>query len=114
MDPLAVAHRHVFSLKPGQSRLYPGADRGPHRQKAGLHRPGIDAAGRVGHPQDREREGMNTMSPALLISLMATLFCALALIPVFLLMRSSHESKRLMDVTHAPLRLQDGAAEAGN
>lgn len=52
------------------------------------------------------------MSPALLISLMATLFCALALIPVFLLMRSSNQSKRLMDVTRAPLRLQDGAVAA--
>ena len=55
---------------------------------------------------------MNTMSPALLISLMATLFCTLALIPVFLLMRSSNESKRLIEVTRAPLRLQEGAAEA--
>ena len=52
---------------------------------------------------------MNTLSPLLLISLMVTLFCALALIPVFLLMNSSHESKRLMDVTRAPLRLQEGA-----
>ena len=50
---------------------------------------GLDGAGRPGHPQDRGREGMNTMSPLLLISLMLTMFCALALIPVFLLMNSS-------------------------
>lgn len=55
---------------------------------------------------------MNTMSPPLLISLLLTVFCALALIPVFLLMPSSHESKRLMDVTRAPLRLQDSAVAA--
>jgi len=55
---------------------------------------------------------MNTLSPLLLVSVMLTLFCALALIPVFLLMNSSHESKRLMDVTRAPLRLQEGAVAA--
>jgi tight adherence protein C len=57
---------------------------------------------------------MNAMSPALLFSLMATLFCALALVPVFLMMRSSNESKRLMEVTRAPLRLQDSALAARN
>lgn len=54
------------------------------------------------------------MTPVLLISLMVTMFCALALIPVFLLMRSSNESKRLIEVTRAPLRLQDNAVAARN
>ena len=55
---------------------------------------------------------MTTAGPILWISLLLTIFCALALIPVFLLMRSSNQSKRLMEVTSAPLRLQESVAEA--
>jgi tight adherence protein C len=57
---------------------------------------------------------MNVAGPILWISLLLTIFCALALIPVFLLMRSGNQSKRLMQVTSAPLRLQESVAEARN
>jgi tight adherence protein C len=54
---------------------------------------------------------MNSMSPALLISLTVTVACALAMIPMYFLMRSTDESKRLMEVTRAPLRLEQEAGE---
>jgi tight adherence protein C len=57
---------------------------------------------------------MSGVSPVLLISVMLTVFCALAIVPVFVLMRSSEESKRLMEVTRAPLRLRAEAEPAGN
>ena len=57
---------------------------------------------------------MNAMSPALMISLMVTIFCALAAVPVFLVVRGAEESKRLMDVTRAPLRLEGPAADSAN
>jgi len=49
---------------------------------------------------------MNGASPVLVISVMVTLFCALALVPVLLAVRSSDEAKRLMKVTKEPLRLE--------
>lgn len=57
---------------------------------------------------------MNHMDPALVISLMVTVFLALAIIPVFLLVRRTDEGKRLLQVTRAPLRLEEGQAEAPN
>jgi tight adherence protein C len=57
---------------------------------------------------------MNAMTPALMISLLLTIFCALALIPVFLVMRSGGEGKRLMEVTRAPLRLETEPADSSS
>ncbi len=57
---------------------------------------------------------MNSMSPLVMISLMLTVFCALALIPVLLQMRSSEEVDRLNKVTRAPLRLEEERVETGN
>jgi len=57
---------------------------------------------------------MSGASPALVIGVMLTLFCALAVVPVFLLVRSNEEGKRLMEVTRSPLRLGGPASEAGN
>ncbi len=57
---------------------------------------------------------MSGTSPVLVASVMLTLFCALALVPVFLLMRSNEEAKRLMEVTRSPLRLDETKPEAGN
>lgn len=56
---------------------------------------------------------MNGSSPVLVVSVMVTVFCALALVPVFLLMRSSEEAKRLMEVTRSPLRLDAKKAASG-
>lgn len=57
---------------------------------------------------------MNNMSPVMAISLMVTITSALAMIPVFFLMRGSGETKRLMEVTRAPLRLDEEPAERQN
>jgi tight adherence protein C len=57
---------------------------------------------------------MNGQSPMLVVSVMLMVFSALAVIPVFLAMRSSEENKRLMDVTRSPLRLEVKTAESGN
>ena len=57
---------------------------------------------------------MSNMSPAFAISLMVTIVCALAMIPVFLLTRLPGQAKRLMDVTRAPLRLDEEPAEKEN
>lgn len=57
---------------------------------------------------------MNSVTPVFVISLMVTIACALALIPVFFLMRSSGQSKRLMEVTRAPLRLDEEQVEKQN
>lgn len=57
---------------------------------------------------------MNHMDPALLISLMVTLFLALAIVPVFLLLRRTDEGKRLLEVTRAPLRLEEEEADGPN
>ena len=57
---------------------------------------------------------MSGVSPVLLVGVMLTVFSALAIVPVFLLMRSSEESKRLMEVTKAPLRLRPEAEPRGN
>jgi tight adherence protein C len=54
------------------------------------------------------------MSPLVTISLMVTIFCALAVIPVFLFLRGADDSKRLMDVTRAPLRLDQEPDEKQN
>ncbi|HLI63893.1 MAG TPA: type II secretion system F family protein [Terriglobales bacterium] len=54
------------------------------------------------------------MDPALVISLMATVFLALAIVPAFLLARRSDERKRLMEVTRSPLRLEEEPAESAN
>ncbi|MGA7461264.1 MAG: type II secretion system F family protein [Candidatus Korobacteraceae bacterium] len=54
------------------------------------------------------------MSPVFAISLMITIACALAMIPVFFLMRNPGETKRLMEVTRAPLRLDEEPAERQN
>jgi tight adherence protein C len=56
---------------------------------------------------------MNAMTPAMMICLLLTIFCALALVPVLLHMRSRDEGKRLMEVTRAPLRL-DAEPVVGN
>ena len=45
--------------------------------------------------------GMNTLQ---VVSSMVTVFCALAVVLVALLMRGSNEAKRLMEVTRTPLR----------
>jgi tight adherence protein C len=57
---------------------------------------------------------MSNMSPALVISLMVTIACALAMIPVYLLTRRPGQAKRLMEVTRAPLRLEEEPAEREN
>jgi len=57
---------------------------------------------------------MSSLSPAFVISLMVTIACALAMIPVFFFMRNSDETKRLMDVTRAPLRLEEEPGEKPN
>ncbi len=57
---------------------------------------------------------MSSMSPVFAISLMITIACALAMIPVFFLMRNPGETKRLMEVTRAPLRLDEEPAERQN
>ena len=49
----------------------------------------------------------------LVISVMLTAFCVLALVPVIMAVRSSDEAKRLMEVTRSPLRLE-AKAEPGN
>ena len=46
---------------------------------------------------------MNGMNAIRVVSWMVTVFCAVAAILVALLMRGSHEAKRLMEVTRAPL-----------
>ncbi|MGC2112763.1 MAG: type II secretion system F family protein [Candidatus Korobacteraceae bacterium] len=51
------------------------------------------------------------MSPLLVVCIMVTLFCALALIPVLLVTRSIDQGKRLMEVTRAPLRLREQSAQ---
>jgi hypothetical protein len=56
---------------------------------------------------------MNGASPVLVISVMLTAFCVLALVPVIMAVRSSDEAKRLMEVTRSPLRLE-AKAEPGN
>jgi tight adherence protein C len=56
---------------------------------------------------------MNGASPALVISVMLTVFCILALVPVIMAVRSSDEARRLMEVTRSPLRLE-AKAEPGN
>ncbi len=54
------------------------------------------------------------MTPVLAVSLMVTVFCALALVPVLLWMRrSSGESKRLRELTQAPLRFREQQEEQG-
>ncbi len=53
-------------------------------------------------------------NPLVMISLTVTIFCALAIVPVFLLMHRVDEAKRLMDVVRAPLRLAETPADAGN
>jgi len=57
---------------------------------------------------------MSSMSPAFVISLMLTIACALAMVPVFFFMRNSEQTKRLMEVTRAPLRLEEDAGEKQN
>lgn len=57
---------------------------------------------------------MNGASPILVGSVMVMVFCALALVPVILLVRSNEEAKRLMEVTRSPLRLQAKKTESGN
>jgi tight adherence protein C len=57
---------------------------------------------------------MNGISPILLVCVMVTAFCALALVPVFLAVRWSQEAKRLMAVTQAPLRLPAEESNARN
>jgi len=54
------------------------------------------------------------MHPILVISLLLTVFCALALVPVLLLMRSSETTRRLKEVTRAPLRLKEAPAGRGH
>ena len=55
---------------------------------------------------------MSGASPVLTISIMVTVFFALAMLAVFLLTRGAGEAKRLMEVTRAPLRLEQ-EADAG-
>jgi tight adherence protein C len=57
---------------------------------------------------------MKGMNPILVICVLVTVFCALALVPVLLAVRSSEEAKRLMAVTKAPLRLPEGEAKTPN
>jgi tight adherence protein C len=47
---------------------------------------------------------MNQASPLLIASVMATVFCALAAVPVFLALRSSERAKRLLQLTKASRR----------
>jgi len=54
------------------------------------------------------------MTPALTISLLVTIACALAMLPVFFLMRNSEQAKRLMELTRAPLRLDEETVEKQN
>jgi len=55
---------------------------------------------------------MSGANPVLTISVTVTVFFALALVIVFLLTRGAGQARRLMEVTRAPLRLEEGA-EAG-
>ena len=57
---------------------------------------------------------MNGSSPVFLVSVLLTVFCALAAVPVFLLVRSNDEARRLMEVTRSPLRLNAQEEESGN
>jgi len=57
---------------------------------------------------------MNSMGPAFTISLMVTIACALAMVPVFFFMRSSEQAKRLMEVTRAGLRMEAEPGEKQN
>jgi tight adherence protein C len=58
---------------------------------------------------------MNGMNAIRVISWMVTVFCALAVVLVALLMRGSGEAKRLMEVTRTPLSAPgQGAGGAGN
>ena len=50
---------------------------------------------------------MNGASPLLMVSVMATVFCALAAVPVFLAVRSSERARRLLRVTKAAPRIQE-------
>jgi tight adherence protein C len=56
---------------------------------------------------------MNTISPVLLVSLMLTLFCGLALVPVLLWLRTGDQGKRLIEVTRPPWRLPDKGDDGG-
>jgi tight adherence protein C len=53
---------------------------------------------------------MNSIVPALVISVLVTIFCGLGAAIVWLLVRSSEPAKRLMEVTRTPLRTPDGAS----
>ncbi len=56
---------------------------------------------------------MNTTSPMLLVSLMVTVFCGLALVPVLLWFRGGNQGKRLIEVTRLPWRQREQADEEG-
>jgi len=51
------------------------------------------------------------MNPVVVLSVLVTSFCLLAVVPVFLLLRNAEETRRLMDVTRAPLRLKETSDE---
>ena len=53
-------------------------------------------------------------SAIFIVSVMVTLFCALAVVPVYLAVRSSDEARRLMKVTQEPLRLEQHERTKGN
>jgi tight adherence protein C len=57
---------------------------------------------------------MNGMNAMRAIGCMVTIFCALAAVLVALLMRGSKESKRLTEVTQAPLRLEEERTDSQN
>ncbi len=58
---------------------------------------------------------MNGSSPLLIAGVMATVFCALAVVPVFLAMRSSERAKHLLKVTQTPAIVpEEKPIESGN
>ena len=56
---------------------------------------------------------MNGVSPLLAISVMVTVFCLLAAVPLAMHLRSSEATKRLLHITQSPLKLEAAADAAG-
>lgn len=58
---------------------------------------------------------MNGASPLVIAGVMATVFCALAIVPVFLAVRSSERAKHLLKVTQTPASVpEEKPVETGN
>ena len=57
---------------------------------------------------------MSGANPIFIVSVMATVFCSLAIVPVLLAMRSSERAKRLMRVTKPQSRTEEAGSDKGS